>query len=211
MPTCIIKPQLLKPSFPRPNLFCNNALSIVPWLVQCLVIDMPAAIILSRPWSRMIGKYLLYWRLDVGGSLLMKETACCLHYHIYTVHYRWSDMRSVDCENLGFGFQHTFVNNSLWASDATWRQISGSTLAQVMAWCLTAPSHYLNQCWLIIIKVKWHSSEPKFTRDTSAINHWNKLDKNDVWNAEIPSAAERSVYGTNSKYIGAECPPLKLR
>ena len=24
---------------------------------------------------------------------------------------------------------------------------SGSTLAQVMAWCLTAPSHYLNQCW----------------------------------------------------------------
>ena len=27
---------------------------------------------------------------------------------------------------------------------------SGSTLAQVVACCLTAPSHYLNQCWLII-------------------------------------------------------------
>ena len=26
----------------------------------------------------------------------------------------------------------------------------GSTLVQVMAWCLTAPSHYLNQCWLCI-------------------------------------------------------------
>ena len=26
----------------------------------------------------------------------------------------------------------------------------GSMLAQVMTWCLTAPSHYLNQCWLII-------------------------------------------------------------
>ena len=25
-----------------------------------------------------------------------------------------------------------------------------STLVQVMAWCLMAPSHYLNQCWLII-------------------------------------------------------------
>ena len=24
-----------------------------------------------------------------------------------------------------------------------------STLAQVMAWCLTAPSHYLSQCWFI--------------------------------------------------------------
>ena len=34
---------------------------------------------------------------------------------------------------------------------------SGSTLAQVMAWCLTAPSHYLNQCWLIINEVHWHS------------------------------------------------------
>ena len=25
--------------------------------------------------------------------------------------------------------------------------------------CLTAPSHYLNQCWLITSKVLWHSSE----------------------------------------------------
>ena len=41
--------------------------------------------------------------------------------------------------------------NSLWPSDAIWRQRSGSTLAQVTAFCLTAPSHYLNQCWLIII------------------------------------------------------------
>ena len=63
--------------------------------------------------------------------------------------------------------------NSLWPSDAKWRQKSGSTLAQVMSCCLTAPSHYLNQCWLIISKVQWHSSEGNFTRDTSAISHWN--------------------------------------
>ena len=36
--------------------------------------------------------------------------------------------------------------NSLWSSDVIWRQRSWSTLAQVMACCLTAPSHYLNQC-----------------------------------------------------------------
>ena len=36
--------------------------------------------------------------------------------------------------------------NSLGPSDAIWRQRSGSTLAQVMACCLTAPSHNLNQC-----------------------------------------------------------------
>ena len=40
--------------------------------------------------------------------------------------------------------------NSLWPSNAMWRHRSGSTLAQVMACCLTAPSHYLNQCWLVI-------------------------------------------------------------
>ena len=39
---------------------------------------------------------------------------------------------------------------SLWPSDAIWRQGSWSTLAQVMACCLTAPNHYLNQCWLVI-------------------------------------------------------------
>ena len=62
--------------------------------------------------------------------------------------------------------------NSLGPSDTIWRQRSGSTLARLMACCLTAPNHYLNQCWLIISKVEWHSSEGKFTRDTSAINHW---------------------------------------
>ena len=31
-----------------------------------------------------------------------------------------------------------------------------STLVQVRAVCLAAPSHYLNQCWLIISEVFWH-------------------------------------------------------
>ena len=39
--------------------------------------------------------------------------------------------------------------NSLWPSDAICRCRSGSTLAQIMACCLTAPSYYLNQRWLI--------------------------------------------------------------
>ena len=43
--------------------------------------------------------------------------------------------------------------NSLGPSDAIWWQKTGSTLAQVMACCLTAPSHYLNQCLLLISKV----------------------------------------------------------
>ena len=47
-------------------------------------------------------------------------------------------------------------------------------LVLVMACCLTAPSHYLNQCWLIISKIQLHSSDGNFTRDTSVINDWNK-------------------------------------
>ena len=66
--------------------------------------------------------------------------------------------------------------HSLGPSDTIWWQRSESTLAQVMAWCLTVPSPYLNECWLIISKVEWHSSKGEFTRDTSAINHWNYLE-----------------------------------
>ena len=47
--------------------------------------------------------------------------------------------------------------NLSWPSDAIQRHGSGSTLAQVMACCLTAPSHYQNQWWLIIGGVSWHS------------------------------------------------------
>ena len=46
------------------------------------------------------------------------------------------------------------VLNSLWPNDTIWRQRSGSTLAQVMACCLTAPSNHLNQCRHIIKDLK---------------------------------------------------------
>ena len=49
--------------------------------------------------------------------------------------------------------------NSLWPGDAIWRHGTRSTLAQVMVCCLTAPSHYLNQCWLVISEVPWYSSQ----------------------------------------------------
>ena len=65
--------------------------------------------------------------------------------------------------------------NSLWPSDAIWRQGSRSTLVQVMACCLTAPSHYLNQCWLIITKVQRCSSEGNFAWDITGISHWKSL------------------------------------
>ena len=60
--------------------------------------------------------------------------------------------------------------NSLGPSDAIWRWRSWSTLVQVMACCLTAPSHYLDQCWLITSNVMWHSSEMWICEETNQLN-----------------------------------------
>ena len=81
--------------------------------------------------------------------------------------------RASNVENVYIWWCYHEVFNSLRPSDAIWRQRTGSTLAQVMACCLTAPSYYLNQCWLIISKVLWHSCKDNFTTDTPAINHQN--------------------------------------
>ena len=51
-----------------------------------------------------------------------------------------------------YGITRPQYVNSLWPSDAICWHRSGSTLAQVMACGLMAPSHSLNQCWL---KLAW--------------------------------------------------------
>ena len=63
--------------------------------------------------------------------------------------------------------------NSLWPSDAIWRQGSRSTLVQVLVCCLTASSHYMNQCWLVITKAKWCSYESNFAWDIIATSQRN--------------------------------------
>ena len=74
----------------------------------------------------------------------------------------------VACSNISGSCMHQRYLNSLWPGDAIWRHKTGSTLAQVMACCLMAPSP---QCWLIISKVQCHSSQCNVTRDTSATKH----------------------------------------
>ena len=54
--------------------------------------------------------------------------------------------------------------NSLWLGDV----YLVSTLVQVMAWCLMASSHYLNQCWFIINTVYWHSYQRRLIRKYSS-------------------------------------------
>ena len=72
--------------------------------------------------------------------------------------------------------------NSLWLSDAICQHWPGSPLAQVMACCLTAPSHYLNQCWLIIKCVLWPSPENNFTRCADEFNPLTCVGRLHLWN-----------------------------
>ena len=53
--------------------------------------------------------------------------------------------------------------NSLWLCDAIWWHRSWSILVQVMACCLTAPSHYLNQLLHFISKILYHLPVSNFT------------------------------------------------
>ena len=65
---------------------------------------------------------------------------------------------------------------SLWPGDAIWRHGTRSTLAQVMTCCLTAPSHYLDQCWLVIVEVPWHSSQGIILRRCEDTNQQNEIE-----------------------------------
>ena len=68
---------------------------------------------------------------------------------------------SCDSNSLASGKNNCHFN-SLWPSNTIWRLRSGSTLAQIMACCLMASSHYLNQSWLIMRCGQQHSHESNF-------------------------------------------------
>ena len=70
---------------------------------------------------------------------------------------------------VSYGFFLSVIQRKMTAiyreCTALWCQISLSTSAQVMTSCLTVPNHYLNQCWIIISAVLWHSAGGNFTRN----------------------------------------------
>ena len=53
---------------------------------------------------------------------------------------------------------------------------SRSTLAQVRACCLMAANPFLNQCWLLIKGVLWHSPESTCTKPTGQDMHMNFIE-----------------------------------
>ena len=77
----------------------------------------------------------------------------------------WQNSVSNICIRNDFG--NSGALNSFWPSDTSLWNKSRSTLTQVMVYCLMSPSHYLNQCWLLIGEFLWYSPENNFT-----VNAW---------------------------------------
>ena len=80
--------------------------------------------------------------------------------------------------------------NWLWPSDVIWRQRTWSTLIPVIACFLTAPSHHLNQCCLIISEVLWHSPEVNFTGNAQDIHEMSLKITNLRLQPHLPGANE---------------------
>ena len=88
------------------------------------------------------------WLLVMPGAWITK----IIFIKIHVIQQKFFNMASdwlvaVLLGNQKPGLKINMNSNSLTPSDAIWRDRSGSTLAQVMAYCLTTPSHYLNKCW----------------------------------------------------------------
>ena len=84
------------------------------------------------------------------------------------------------------------IFNSLWPGDAIWRIRTGSTLAQVVAYCPMTPSYYLNLCSLFIGEAQWQSLESNFTK--RYLSHrslklaWKLL--NQIFHSNLPGVSE---------------------
>ena len=91
------------------------------------------------------------WHGVLKGSWLTKLALCGSILIGIGTWKSWHTYRSVILSHFHMNSKlHHLSMNSLWLSDAICWHISGSILAQIMSCCLTATSHFLNQCWCII-------------------------------------------------------------
>ena len=144
--------------------------------------------------------FFLYMHADLGFAMSSHDDVIkCTHFPRYWPFVRGIHRSSVNSTHKGqwrgalmFSLICVWINgwvNNREAGDLGWYRVHydisvmcwgcfrslysqrGPTLAQVIPCCLTAPSHYQNQCWLIISKVQWQWSQYNVTWDTSGIRY----------------------------------------
>ena len=84
--------------------------------------------------------------------------------------YVWIEWINMCCQEMGL--------NTLWPNDTIWWYRHGSILAQVMACCLMAPGHSLNQWWLIITdnhvgEISEETPQPAVSEFVLTMTIWN--------------------------------------
>ena len=117
-----------------------------------------------RSWTSVCRRGPLLWWV-LSGCLRASVSTRWVSWSSWTASSHTPRLNSRRLNTTRNRYRRRGTINSLWLSDVIWRQGSRSTLAQVMACCLTAPSHYLNQCWLMISEVLWHSPDSNSTEN----------------------------------------------
>ena len=129
----------------------------------------------------------MWWLKYLKSFLVLDKEPFILHsqFHVrcWTGDARSQSISSYDIEislRLSAPLTTRVNHHSLWPFDAIWRHRTWSTLVKVMACCLTAPSHYLYKCCLIISRALcylfiWEQFHSKCSRYLSLIWVWKLL------------------------------------
>ena len=93
------------------------------------------------------GDCLMKWLTMLGFINLRWPRVCrCWTSVLFLCEFRRGLSFTLSCSNLGPCLEMTSIR--------IWLHESWPTLVQVKAWCLMAPSHYLNLCWLFITSLR---------------------------------------------------------
>ena len=104
--------------------------------------------------------------------------------------------------------------NTLWPSDAIWRDRYGSTLPQVVACYLRPPNHYLSQWCLLISKIPWHSPDSNVTGNAAATALYNEVENYTLQLFPLLSGSNEAIsVGSTATWIYLDArstPPTRL-
>ena len=102
-------------------------------------------------WSRQLVTSADLW------SLLPEKA----EFHSQIRHFHLMSRKTI---KMPCGITGSLCVNYLWPGGAIWWYRCGSEMPQVMAWWLTASSHYLGQCWIITNGVLWRANSHGISR-----------------------------------------------
>ena len=123
--------------------------------------------------------------LDLANWLVYMETgeSCCLKWSysltLCEIPWRFSSILSnvkISLTLCKIPWQFPDLEKFYFSLTFPWR-----LWTLVMACCLTASSHYLVQCWLIINGILWPSSKNNFTGSPQGIIYIHKMNLKNTW------------------------------